>query len=199
LAEECLRESIAIHEKLAAGYPTEYLFRHAVAEGTHSLGELLLATNRLDDAAIEFQKYIDLIETLAEEFPKFVDLPHEASKFYYGCRDSRFHDPALAVEWAKKALALLRDRPEYLAHLGAAYYRNREWALSFEALDAAVRLMKSPSPCELYWLAMAQFQNGLVESAERTIERAEQLQARLDYEHADVPLLRAEAMALIRK
>ena len=77
----------------------------------------------------------------------------------------------MALKLAKKAYEKNPHNPRYLNVLGAAYYRNGDWAMCISCLRQAIELRREANSYDWFLLSMAQWQNNEKEDAKISFER----------------------------
>jgi serine/threonine protein kinase/tetratricopeptide (TPR) repeat protein len=113
------------------------------------------------------------------------------------CPEARFRDPAAAVAWAKKAVALDRTKAIYWNTLGVAQYRARDWPAAVAALLKSVELSQGGDSIDYLFLAMAHWRLDRKATARRWFAQALHGTENLDPANVELRRFRAEAAALL--
>ncbi len=128
-AEEFYRQALALRTALVADFPTVPVYRQEQAAAFHSLGFVLQAAGRQDDADEAYGQAMGIEEKLVSDYPTVPDYPFELAGSYNN-RGILLHTTNRLKEAEKlydKALALLeklvadhKDAPAYQKELADA-------------------------------------------------------------------------------
>jgi eukaryotic-like serine/threonine-protein kinase len=80
LAEQPLREGVALYEAMAAETPNHFPSRISLWQSYPELAEVCLATGRADEADIFWKKAIELSEQMTVDYPTFTWIPANADR-----------------------------------------------------------------------------------------------------------------------
>jgi tetratricopeptide (TPR) repeat protein len=111
---------------------------------------------------------------------------------------SLIRDDKVAVELARQAVRLVPKDGDFWNTLGVAYYRNRQWRESAEALRTAIELSQGGVPADWLFLAMAEWQLGNKSEARRWYTQAVESQGSGEPGNDQLPAFRAEAEELMK-
>ena len=159
-AEQALRRSVAIRQKLVDDHPGVEPHPHDLGWGYYHLGLLLHDTHRPHEAAEAFRQARELFEKVAKEFPDVADRQFVLAWLLATCPAPQFRDPERAVKAAKQALQRAPLLRKYWHVLGIAQYRAGKWQAAVEALNKAMELGQGGDSSEWFFLAMAHWQLG---------------------------------------
>jgi tetratricopeptide (TPR) repeat protein len=113
------------------------------------------------------------------------------------CPDLRLRNPARAIEYAKKAIAMdQRDGNNWYA-LGVAHYRAGGWKPALEALEKS-RKLRGGNSFDWFFLAMANWQLGQKDVARKWYTLAKQAMDKYLPNHPELRRYRAEIEALLQ-
>jgi hypothetical protein len=111
--------------------------------------------------------------------------------------DPQARDPALAVEWGKKAVELEPMQGNWRNTLGVAHYRNGEWKEAIAALNQSMKLRKELHHTGFWFLAMAHWQLGEKGQARAWYDKGVAWMDKHRPEDEGLRRFRAEASALL--
>jgi eukaryotic-like serine/threonine-protein kinase len=125
------------------------------------------ALGQWDKAVADLSRILELAPDNAE--------PHnDLAWFLATCPDAKVRDPGRAVELAKRAVALAPKEGTFWNTLGVAYYRAGDWKAAIEALNKSMDLSKGGDAFDFFFLAMAHWQQGDKDEAQKWHEKAVQ-------------------------
>jgi serine/threonine protein kinase/WD40 repeat protein len=125
------------------------------------------ALGRWDIAAYDFSRLVQLD-------PKNAVYQNDLAWLRANCPDPKQRDLAQALEMAKKAVTLSPDRAPMHHTLGVAYYRVGAWKEAIAALQTSRELRDGGDSYEAFFLAMAHWQMGRKDEAQRWYAKAVQ-------------------------
>jgi serine/threonine-protein kinase len=134
-------------------------WRNELARTYSQWGGLLIESNAIQDSEQKFRearKHWQQLLTFCSA-PEFL---HRAAWFYTNCADEKFRDPDEAIRLATRAKLESPQNADYWSTLGAAYFRNENFAKSIDALREAIRLRTEGDTRDWFFLAMAQWRKG---------------------------------------
>jgi tetratricopeptide (TPR) repeat protein len=166
-AEEAYRKSLAICGKQVAAFPTNADNRAALAFRCYSLGPLLAASDRSQEADQLYRKAL----TFTPDGP---DGHNYLALLLLICPEPKFRDPARAVELAKKATDLAPKFGYIWNTLGMAYYRAGNHRDAVQALENAIQFGNGGDGWDWIFLAMAHWQLGDKADAREWYDKASQ-------------------------
>jgi serine/threonine protein kinase len=196
---------VELRSQLARDFRSETKYPAAYAESLYKMGLIwmtvgqeIIALAMLTDARTQYQAIVDL-------FPK------EREKHLQGLADCCYHlglllatsyhpkvrNPAAAVEPARKAVELVKDRGDYLAALGAAYYRTGKYEEALRALGQSTKLSPPDWRYELFFLAMTHWRLDHKEEASEWYLKAVNWMEKNQPKNAMLQRMNAEAAALL--
>jgi tetratricopeptide (TPR) repeat protein len=166
--------------------------RHAVEDHVN-LGHALWHKGRQHEAIAECQKAI-------REAPNLAMAHNNLAWFLASSPDPKLHDPAQAVEAARKAAELAPEDGNNQSTLGAALYRAGDWKASISALEKSMELSNGGGAFDWFFVAMAHWRLGHKDEARAWYEKAAAWDARnlALPEKEELLGFRAEAAALRR-
>ncbi len=153
---------------------------------------LLMAGGRQTEAE-------DICRKLLALAPKNGQPSNLAAWFLATAEDSTFHEPALAVELAIKAVELNPQAGSWWNTLGVAHYRAGDWQPALEALGKSMELRKGGDAHDWFFLAMTHWQLGDSAEARKWYEQAVDWLDKNDPNNEELELrrFRAEATELM--
>jgi len=166
--EEALLRVLAAFEKLAREFPTVDRYRNGLLTALGFVGEWCWHAGRRAEATNHYRRYAEWLPRLARDDAA----GHDAQAWFLAhCPDPQFRDPRLALQLAKKAVALAPKDGRYWHTLGTAQYRVGNWQEAIQALNQSTRLSAGDS-WDYFFLAMAHWQRGDRDQARRFYDQA---------------------------
>jgi serine/threonine protein kinase len=204
-ARAAFRKSVSLSEALTAEFPGEARYWLQLAGARMIQVGYLAGQDAMPDAAEEFRKAVQALETTAELGP---DDPRTLNYLAWNLtisEDPTIRDPARAVVLARRATELAPDKGAIWDTLGVACYRAGSWGEAVTALEKGLALpsktttLGNDKAMTWFYLAMAHSRLGQDQKARSWYDKA----ARWMDENAprDDGLnhrLRAEAAELLR-
>jgi tetratricopeptide (TPR) repeat protein len=136
-----------------------------VPRSHHLLGNALLKQGKSTQAGSEYREAM----RLKPDGPE----PHNDYAWLLAtCSPSELRNPSQAVESAKKATELAPKEGSYWNTLGVAQYRAGDWQAAIAALERSMALQKGGDACDWLFLAMAHWQLGHREEAQKWYSKA---------------------------
>jgi serine/threonine protein kinase len=122
------------------------------------------------------QKYLERSRALRRKggrrLPRDPEMQNALAWTLATCPDKRFRDPAMAVELAKKAVALAPQKGDFWNTLGAAHYRAESWKEAEDALRQSMKLRAGGDSFDWFVLAMTLWQRSDKDEARKWFDRA---------------------------
>ena len=146
-------------------------YRNAKGFACNHFGALLREIGETAEAKTAFGRAEEAWEYLATETPA-PEYLHNLAWFRVNCADPEFRDPRQAVELASRAREEAPQNAAYCNTLAAAYFRAADGPLSVQTIREAMRLRQGGNARDWFFLAMAQWQLGQVEEAEKSYNQA---------------------------
>jgi tetratricopeptide (TPR) repeat protein len=173
--------------RLCPEYPLAYCYRALVLASLGQIEEGLRDVAQMEEMhpAVWMDPYLYHFQ-----------LDHVAW-FLANCPDSRLRRPKVAIEIARQGCTLRPKAGQLWVALGAAEYRDGNWAAALLALEEAIELPSYRDASGRYFRAMTYWQLGQEEVARRWYDRA------VEWTHANRPeskelaRFRAEAAELL--
>jgi len=199
-AEQACQRARVVNEKLAADFPAVTLYRTDLFHSQRRLGDLLLGAGRYPDAESAYSQAIELnpddpeawcrrafaysaagqpekaladYEKAVTLIPASAEAHNNLAWFLATSSDGNLRDPRRALELAKKAVELAPQGNSWNT-LGVAYYRAGEWKAAIEALNKSMDLSNGGDAFDFFFLAMAHWQQGDKDEAQKWHEKAVQ-------------------------
>jgi tetratricopeptide (TPR) repeat protein len=155
-------------------------------------GEAYRGLGQWDKAAADYSKAIDLK-------PAFPGLLNNLAWVLATCPEPKVRDPRRAVKLATKAIELEPKNASYWNTLGQAHYRAGSPKEAVAALEKSVELRKGGDCSDWLFLAMARWQLGEKDEAERWYGQAVRSMDKDRPQDENVRRLAAEAAELLKK
>ncbi|MBC7851937.1 MAG: hypothetical protein IAF94_00730 [Pirellulaceae bacterium] len=111
--------------------------------------------------------------------------------------DPKERDGAQAVRLAEQAVKLNPNEGLYWNTLGAARYRAGDWQGAIVALSKSQELQRANEGFDWFFLAMAHWQLGEKEQAQKWYDRAVEWVSKFEQQNEEVLRFRAEAAELL--
>jgi serine/threonine protein kinase/predicted Zn-dependent protease len=182
------KRALKLHPHPPAGYH-EFLFAHCLA-----LVEVLQQPG-------QHQASRDQIRELLREADRSMLNSPECQKkmawFLAACRDPQFRDPQRAVALAQDLVTTKPNQGPYWLVLGAARYRAGDWPAAVAALEKAQTLAEGGDCSTWFFLAMAHWQLGHHEAAQKWYAQAVEWMEKNRPHDDDLRCVRAEAAELL--
>jgi tetratricopeptide (TPR) repeat protein len=162
-----------------------------------NLIQLLFEMGREDEADDEISKY----EVACANYD--LSLNGLAQMLIFK-KEGAISRPKKALQIAKKALELNPNSIESTLTVGGAHYRVGNWDAAIKEIERSIQLYKaqgaeSATAFQLFFLAMAKWQNDEKEEARKLFGEGEKWLESNHVNHEDLDLIRAEAEALIEQ
>jgi serine/threonine protein kinase/Tfp pilus assembly protein PilF len=157
LAQESLLKAIDYHERSAAAFPKNVTFQTCVGQAHNLLGQQLWELGRYKEASAQFTIALAAYHRALELAPEDLHGLRYTAWLYVTCADTQLRNSALALERAKKLIALQPERPENYRILGAAMVRSGDGRSAIETLQEALR-RDGGHGADWFLLAMAHHQ-----------------------------------------
>jgi tetratricopeptide (TPR) repeat protein len=171
-AEQAYRQAVAHFDKLTADFPGTSDLHDHLALCHNALGNLLHETGRTQEAERSYRVVDQVYRQALARAPKDAEANNRLAWFLAVCPSSRPQDPAGAVELARKATELSRDKGDYWTTLGVSRYHAGDWQGAVAALVKAMALRGGGAASDWLFLAMAQWRLGKPEEARTWYHKA---------------------------
>jgi tetratricopeptide (TPR) repeat protein len=201
--EPLYRGALAAAERLAGKLPSRPGPRSLVAFWHGSLGSVLTARGRTDEAADEYCQALAGYQGVLDLDPKRVPTLNNLAWLLATCPDARLRDPPRAVELARQATELAPQYGYLWNTRGVAQYRAGDWDASRAALEKSIALYAGrPEGSTLesfstFFLAMAHSRLGSLAEARRWYGRAVRWMEQHQPDDLELRRFRAEAARLL--
>jgi tetratricopeptide (TPR) repeat protein len=149
-AEQVRREFLAAYDRAISPLAGATESRRRLASVWDEMGSMVVGLNRRRDAEPLFREALTLDTTNPALYDHLAWLL--ASR-----PDRQPHDPARAVELARKAVVLAPRAREPWHTMGVAQYRAGDWKAAAEALETALPLRDGGDASDWLFLAMARW------------------------------------------
>jgi serine/threonine protein kinase/Flp pilus assembly protein TadD len=189
-AGELHHEFVQNYRKALGQIPHAPTRRGRLAWLCDTMGSTLVAFNHRRDAEPLF------LEALKADTSSAAPYDHLAM-LLASRPDRKPHDPARAVELAKKAVTLAPRERESWHALGVAQYRAGDWKAAAEALEKALTLRDGGDASDWLFLAMARWRLGDRAAARASYDKARSWIEQHKPQDEDLRLALAEASALL--
>jgi serine/threonine protein kinase/tetratricopeptide (TPR) repeat protein len=160
-AEETDRQAIDAYQKIIATFPQH----DDLGLVYMSLAPLLAGSDRPVEAADAYRKAL-------ERIPSNTEALNNVAWALATSADVRLRNPALAVEFAKKATELLPQDANLQNTLGVAHYRAGDWQDAIAWLDKSMKGRIGGDSNDWFFLAMAHEQLGHKGEARKWFDKA---------------------------
>lgn len=186
-AKQTLQVAIDSHQKIIEEFP-QYKDLGLVYL---NLAILRSAADQSEQAEAAYKKGVELVGNNADVLNDF------AWRFATG-PEPRFRQPRWAVEVAQKALEQDPQRKKVLLNtLGVAQYRAEKWQDAIATLDQALKETNGGTSFDFFFLAMAEWQLGNKDAAQRWYAQAIEWMGKHRPENEELRRFRAEAQELL--
>jgi tetratricopeptide (TPR) repeat protein len=189
-AEQLRREFLDAYGMALVARSTAAERQQRLAWVCDAMGSLLVMLGRHRDAEPLFREAL----TFDTSNPALYD---RLAALLASRPDRQPHDPARAVELAKKAVALAPRAREPWHILGVAHYRAGDWKAAAEALEASLRLQDGGDPIDWLFLAMARWRLSDQPAARRSYDKARSWIEEHKPQDEDLNRVLAETKALL--
>jgi serine/threonine-protein kinase len=144
-----------------------------------------------------FQEAILAWRTAIELHPDDATGCNNLSWLLATCPDSKFRDPRLAVQLAKRAVELTPMDGTHWNTLGVAHYRAGSWRDAIAALEKSMLFRKGGNAFDWFFLAMTHWQLGDMQQARKWYDKAALRMDKNRPKDAELLSFRAEARELL--
>lgn len=172
------------------------LFEAAPAQKT-ALADTLARHGSLLQSAGRTSESVAAYRAALQAAPESAKMLNNLAWILAMCSDPGLRSPAEARDLAQQAVKAKPRDATYYNTLGAAYYRNREFALAIEALDKSIQLRGRDTGEDLLLKALAHWQIGDLNAARRDYDQAIVWMQQHAPVHETLRRLRAEAEQLL--
>jgi tetratricopeptide (TPR) repeat protein len=203
-AMRCHHQTIEICERLVSEFPDQPMYRRELVRSRFGLGLALRVSGRLGEAVEAFgqaqQDYRPFTATTDDDVNRvqFASTYNELAWLRATCPDMNFRDTEQAVSLARKAVELAPEKGEFWNTLGVALYRTKDWTQSRAALTSSTGLRKGGDPFDWFFLAMAAWQLGQREIAQKWYQQSVGWMEKNHSTHHELLRFRAEAEELLQ-
>ena len=199
-AEETIRRTLAIRQKLAADFPETLANSYSLGWSFYNLGLLLQDTDRPQEAAEAFRDAKRFFEAEAAKIPDGdTNARHVLAFFLADCPATQFRDPAPAVELAKQILQFAPQAGRYWSTLGMAQYRASQPRAAIVSLQRSMELTSGGDSHHWFFLAMAHWQLGNKVEAHKWYDQAVKWMEKNQPKHEELRRSRAEASEMLER
>jgi WD40 repeat protein/serine/threonine protein kinase/tetratricopeptide (TPR) repeat protein len=188
--EMAYKAALGILERLHKDLPDMASYRHDLGRYRKELGEVLLQAGQYRDA-------IQLWRAAAMILPDDHANQNNLSWLLATAPDAKLRDATEAVRRAEKAVEMEPQNSGYWNTLGVARYRIGDWKAAVEALEKGRELRQGYLPADIFFLAMAHWQQGEKEKAGKLFHEMVQWMDRNKPQDEELGRFRAEAAALL--
>ncbi len=165
-ARKAIAKAIEIQTGLVAAHPDDRTYKRELSQYYSVSGDVEVAEGQLE-AGLKNQERAAAIDPTN---PRPLD---QAASALASFRDPKRRDPAKAIEFARKAIAIAPRNPQYWHTLGVAQYRAGRWPAALESLKNSMLLQNGGDGLDWYFVAMTNWQLGDKTSARDYLQRAE--------------------------
>src|SRR5260370_11958362 len=149
-------------------FPAIVSFRITLALSCFSLGPLLAASGRAQEADQVYRKALEFT-------PDGPDALNLLAALLILCPEPKFRDPSRALNLVKKSLELAPHNGQHWNTLGIVHYRLGNWKDAVVALEKSMELLNGlEESFNMFFLAMARWQLGDKEQAHKWYDQAVQ-------------------------
>ena len=171
-----------------------------LGQGHNILGYEILNFSPEEDASGEFREALRAYDQAVGITPDNPRALNYLAWFLATCPDPQLRNPQRAIDLAGRAVAQQPGYWSWWSTLGTAYYRAGAYDDAIRGLERASQLDfpgKNPS-YDGFFLAMAYWQVGRREQANRQFERADTWMKKNNPWHRELVRIRAEAEAVLK-
>jgi serine/threonine protein kinase len=196
-ARPTMERAFALLADLVAAHPAEGAYCKEEIQAHYCMSLMYKSLGYPEEARAEYLRTAELCRRV-DLFAGSPDALNACAWFLVDCPDEAIRDPALALDFAEKAVALQPDCERYWHTLGVARFRAGHWAAAREALEKAIEIGEGGGGYEWFFLAMACWRQGDRDSARTWQAKAVRALENNPYPPEDLSRYRAEAEALLR-
>ena len=197
-AEQLYRRALATAEKAVVdGQAASPWHLTLLIQSQSRLANSLRSAGRRKEAEQVYRQATEVQRKLFERTPLDADSLNRLAWNTVGAADAEFWDAALAVEMAKKAVALKPNAGYIWNTLGAAHYRSGDWKAAVVALGKSTELRKGDDGFDWLLLAMAHWQLGDKDQATKYYKQAIEWMDKHVPRNDELGRFRAEAEQLL--
>jgi serine/threonine protein kinase len=138
---------VQILDKRAAAEPENVMVRGRDSEMLIFLGQTLAESGRLEESRITTSRGLTIAKDLAGRADVTPDELIQYAESFLECKPAALRDPAIALEYAKKAVEKSGGTgSEYLDMLALAYFQNGDAPRAIETEEKALSLLPPVNP-----------------------------------------------------
>jgi tetratricopeptide (TPR) repeat protein len=189
-AEQLHREFLEAYGRAIESLKGAAEGRRRLASLCDAMGSMLVAQNHRRDAEPLFREAITADTSNPAPY-------NHLARLLASRPDRQPHDPARAVELARKAVALAPRARESWDNLGVAQYRAGDWKAAAEAFETSLALQDGADASEWLFLAMARWRLGDQTAARNWYDKARSWIDQHKPQDEDLRRVLAETRALL--
>jgi tetratricopeptide (TPR) repeat protein len=191
-----IRKAIKVFGDLVEAYPEQGSYRSDLVKTQYLLGLMKKSLKQPREAHDEFARTAELCR-VACRYDYEADVLNTFAWFLADSPDPTARDPALAADFAERAVAKEPGCGNYWNTLGVALYRAGRWAAAVAALEKSMELKGAGNPYDWFFLAMAHRRLGHGDQARDWFGKATRALDRIPEQPEDLLRYREEAAALL--
>jgi serine/threonine protein kinase/Flp pilus assembly protein TadD len=188
-AEAAFRKALDLSEKSVRALPHAEL-RYRLGDSCVNLGLLLMMRGRQEEAIRIFRNLLE-VEPIS---------PITCNNVAWRLAiepDPKLRPPGIALEFARKGVALAAEDGKAWNTLGVAQLRAENWEESIKGLQKSMELRKGGDSCDWFFLAMAHWHLGNKDEARRWFDQGVGWMDKNQPENEELQRFRAEAAELL--
>jgi eukaryotic-like serine/threonine-protein kinase len=139
--------AVAILDRLSAAEPDNVVVRGRDSEMLIFVGQTLAESGRLEEARTTTSRGLTIAKDLAGRADVTPDELYQFAESFLECKPAALREPAIAVEYAKKAVEKSGGTgSDYLDMLAQAYFQNGNTAQAIETEEKALSALPPVNP-----------------------------------------------------
>ena len=195
-AERLIRRGLAIRSKLVDDLPNDANALRYLARSYDRLAYVAVDTARSDDARVFWRNYLRSLEEYLSSVPPTQVSGYSANQlswYLITCPFPELRNSERAVYWGRIAVKQSPDAGNMRNTLGAAYFRNGDWATAQSVLRQSMDIRNGGDSYDWLFLAMCYWELGEHDTAREWLAKSDQWMK--DNTTKDPPLVRIQAEA----
>jgi serine/threonine protein kinase/tetratricopeptide (TPR) repeat protein len=199
----CHDQALALAAKLVADFPEQPHYRTELVRSNFGRGITLRLAERLAEAVKAFQQALDAshppsgVPQSTVAWGQVASVHNEWAWLLATGPDTKFRDPARAVELAKRAVELAPQQGSFWNTLGAAHYAAGNCKEAIAALQKSMDLCRGGDSFDWFFVAMARWKLGDKEEAMKWHQRAVEWMDKHKASDTELRQFRAEASLML--
>jgi serine/threonine-protein kinase len=196
-AEQSYREAVSMLDRSVRDFPESVYHQVELAQALTGQADLLKDPGRRQEAQEIRRRVKHIYETLRANSPDNPSVNNELAWILATSPEPGLRDSALAVRFAKQAVATQQESPDFRNTLGVALFRNGDDKAAIAELETSMSLRTGGDGRDWCFLAMAHWRLGDRDKARSWFQRAVEWIDKYKSHDEELRRFRAEAEEML--